>query len=125
MRVAGIEEFGGSVTVLEVPDPRALRTGEVLIEVKAAGVGNWDEFARTGPRSKDAGRRGSWRRPRFRETRVEHLVGPDSMMVGISNAGTRRRISQFDARRLRGAVVRPNRMMRRAVCHATVATSLP
>src|SRR3954447_15261191 len=48
MRVAGIEEFGGGVTVLEVPDPRAPRTGEVLIELKAAGVGNWDEFARTG-----------------------------------------------------------------------------
>ena len=48
MRVAGIEEFGDGVTVLEVPDPRAPRTGEVLIEVKAAGVGNWDEFARTG-----------------------------------------------------------------------------
>ena len=48
MRVVGIEEFGGAVTVLEVPDPRAPRTGEVLIEVKAAGVGNWDEFARTG-----------------------------------------------------------------------------
>ena len=48
VRVAGIEEFGGGVTVLEVPDPRAPRTGEVLIEVKAAGVGSWDEFARTG-----------------------------------------------------------------------------
>jgi NADPH:quinone reductase-like Zn-dependent oxidoreductase len=48
VRVAGIEEFGSGVTVLEVPDPRAPRTGEVLIEVKAAGVGNWDEFARTG-----------------------------------------------------------------------------
>jgi NADPH:quinone reductase-like Zn-dependent oxidoreductase len=48
VHVAGIEEFGGSVTVLEVPDPRAPRVGEVLIEVKAAGVGNWDEFARTG-----------------------------------------------------------------------------
>ena len=36
------------MTVLEVPDPRAPRTGEVLIEVEAAGVGSWDEFARTG-----------------------------------------------------------------------------
>jgi len=43
VRVAGIEEFGDGVTVLEVPDPRAPRTGEVLIEVKGAGVGNWDE----------------------------------------------------------------------------------
>src|SRR5436305_4546863 len=34
--------------MLEVSDPRAPHTGEVLIEVKAAGVGSWDEFARTG-----------------------------------------------------------------------------
>lgn len=33
---------------LELPDPRALREGEVLIEVKAAGVGNWEEIVRTG-----------------------------------------------------------------------------
>jgi NADPH:quinone reductase-like Zn-dependent oxidoreductase len=53
--VAGIEKFGDGVTVLEVPDPRAPRAGEALIEVRAAGVGNWDEFARTG--SWDLGRR--------------------------------------------------------------------
>jgi NADPH:quinone reductase-like Zn-dependent oxidoreductase len=48
MRVAGIEQFGSGVRLLEVPDPRAPGAGEVLIEVKAAGVGNWDDFARTG-----------------------------------------------------------------------------
>ena len=48
MRVAGIEELGGDVRLLEVPDAREPRAGEVLIEVKAAGVGNWDDFARTG-----------------------------------------------------------------------------
>jgi NADPH:quinone reductase-like Zn-dependent oxidoreductase len=48
VRVAGIQQFGAAVTVLEVPDPRAPRIGEALIAVKAAGVGNWDEFARTG-----------------------------------------------------------------------------
>src|SRR5262245_15916069 len=48
VRVAGIEELGGDVRLLEVPDARVPRTGEVLIEVRAAGVGNWDDFARTG-----------------------------------------------------------------------------
>jgi len=48
VRVAGIEELGGDVRLLEVPDAREPRAGEVLIEVRAAGVGNWDDFARTG-----------------------------------------------------------------------------
>jgi NADPH:quinone reductase-like Zn-dependent oxidoreductase len=34
--------------VIEVADVRAPGAGEVLIEVKAAGVGNWDEIVRTG-----------------------------------------------------------------------------
>jgi NADPH:quinone reductase-like Zn-dependent oxidoreductase len=34
--------------MLEVPDPGALRHGEVLIAVQAAGVGNWDDVVRTG-----------------------------------------------------------------------------
>jgi NADPH:quinone reductase-like Zn-dependent oxidoreductase len=48
MRVAGIEQFGGAVQTLEVAEARALREGEVLIEVKAAGVGNWDDIVRLG-----------------------------------------------------------------------------
>lgn len=48
MRVGGIEQFGGAVQLLEVEDPRALREGEVLIEVKGAGVGNWDDIVRVG-----------------------------------------------------------------------------
>jgi NADPH:quinone reductase-like Zn-dependent oxidoreductase len=48
MRVAGIYEFGGPVQIIDVPDPRALAADEVLIAVKAAGVGNWDEIVRTG-----------------------------------------------------------------------------
>jgi NADPH:quinone reductase-like Zn-dependent oxidoreductase len=40
--------FGGPVEVLELPRPRPLRPDEVLIDVRACGVGNWDEFARTG-----------------------------------------------------------------------------
>ena len=34
--------------MIEVADPRVLRPGEVLIEVRAAGVGNWDEIVRGG-----------------------------------------------------------------------------
>ena len=45
---AGVRRFGGPVEVLELPGPRELRPDEVLIDVQACGVGNWDEFARTG-----------------------------------------------------------------------------
>ena len=48
MQVAGIRELGGPVEVLDVPDPRPLAADEVLIAVKAAGIGNWDEIVRTG-----------------------------------------------------------------------------
>jgi NADPH:quinone reductase-like Zn-dependent oxidoreductase len=34
--------------MLEVGEPRPLAGDEVLLEVKAAGVANWDEFVRTG-----------------------------------------------------------------------------
>jgi NADPH:quinone reductase-like Zn-dependent oxidoreductase len=34
--------------MIEVADPRAPRDGEVLIEVRAAGVGNWDEIVGAG-----------------------------------------------------------------------------
>src|SRR4051812_42571044 len=47
LRAAGIEAFGDDVTLLELPDPPPLEAGQVLIEVKAAGVGNWEEFVRT------------------------------------------------------------------------------
>lgn len=48
MRVAGIEQFGGAVHTLQVAKPRALGEDEVLIGVKAAGVGNWDDIVRRG-----------------------------------------------------------------------------
>jgi NADPH:quinone reductase-like Zn-dependent oxidoreductase len=48
MRVAGIERRGGRVEMIDVADPRTPRGGEVLIEVRAAGVGNWDETLRAG-----------------------------------------------------------------------------
>jgi NADPH:quinone reductase-like Zn-dependent oxidoreductase len=45
---AGVRRFGGPVEVLELPGPRGLRPDEVLIDVRACGVGNWDEFTRAG-----------------------------------------------------------------------------
>src|SRR5262245_11578382 len=48
MRAAGISEFGGAVGWIDLPDPRPLADDEVLIEIRAAGVGNWEEFVRTG-----------------------------------------------------------------------------
>jgi NADPH:quinone reductase-like Zn-dependent oxidoreductase len=55
MRGAGITHIGGQVQVLELPAPRRLASDEILVAVKAAGVGNWDEFVRTG--GWDVGRR--------------------------------------------------------------------
>src|SRR3954468_19273135 len=48
LRAVGIEAFGDDVALLELPEPPPLETGQVLIDVKAAGVGNWEEFVRTG-----------------------------------------------------------------------------
>src|SRR4029453_8483611 len=48
LRAAGIEAFGDDVALLELPEPPALEAVQVLIDVKAAGVGNWEEFVRTG-----------------------------------------------------------------------------
>jgi NADPH:quinone reductase-like Zn-dependent oxidoreductase len=48
MRAAGIQEQGGAVETIDLPDPRLPADDEVLIEVRAAGVGNWDEFVRMG-----------------------------------------------------------------------------
>ena len=55
MRVAGIRPISGEVELIEVPGPRPLAADEVLIQVMAAGVGNWDEIVRTG--GWDVGRR--------------------------------------------------------------------
>lgn len=48
MRVAGIRRIGGAVALIDVPEPRPIAADEVLIEVRSAGVGNWDEIVRTG-----------------------------------------------------------------------------
>jgi len=48
MRAAGIRAFGGQVEQLELPAPPDRSGGEVLLEVRAAGIGNWDDLVRTG-----------------------------------------------------------------------------
>jgi NADPH:quinone reductase-like Zn-dependent oxidoreductase len=48
MQVAGIRRIGDRIEMIEVGELRPLAGDEVLLEVRAAGVGNWDEFVRTG-----------------------------------------------------------------------------
>jgi hypothetical protein len=48
MQVAGIRRIGDQVSMIEVSELRPLADDEVLLKVIAAGVGNWDEFVRTG-----------------------------------------------------------------------------
>ena len=48
MRAAGVERTGAAIRLLELPEPGPPRAGQVLLEVRACGVGNWDEFIRTG-----------------------------------------------------------------------------
>ncbi len=67
MRVAGITALAKPVEIFEVDEPATPAAGEVLIDVVAAGVGNWDELVRTG----------SWR-----------IGGPAPMALGTEAAGT-------------------------------------
>jgi NADPH:quinone reductase-like Zn-dependent oxidoreductase len=48
MQVAGIRRLDARIEMFEAGEPRPLAGDEVLLEVRAAGVGNWDEFVRTG-----------------------------------------------------------------------------
>jgi NADPH:quinone reductase-like Zn-dependent oxidoreductase len=48
MRAAGVRGFGLAVEPLDVPEPIGPSSGEVLIDVRAAGVANWDDLVRTG-----------------------------------------------------------------------------
>jgi NADPH:quinone reductase-like Zn-dependent oxidoreductase len=49
MEAAAIERFGGldELKILELPKPKP-EAGEVLIRIRAAGVGNWDTLQRMG-----------------------------------------------------------------------------
>jgi NADPH:quinone reductase-like Zn-dependent oxidoreductase len=67
MRAAGITALGEPVEILEVDDLATPGAGEVLIDVVAAGIGNWDELVRIG----------SWK-----------VGGPAPMALGTEGAGT-------------------------------------
>jgi NADPH:quinone reductase-like Zn-dependent oxidoreductase len=67
MRAAGITGLGKPVEILEVDQPPPPGADEVLIDVVAAGVGNWDELVRMG----------SWQ-----------IGGPAPMALGTEAAGT-------------------------------------
>jgi NADPH:quinone reductase-like Zn-dependent oxidoreductase len=67
MRVAGITALGEPVEIFDVDEPATLASEEVLIDVVAAGIGNWDELVRIG----------SWQ-----------IGGPPPMALGTEAAGT-------------------------------------
>jgi NADPH:quinone reductase-like Zn-dependent oxidoreductase len=67
MRAAGIKTLGGPVEILEVDELPPPAADEVLIDVVASGIGNWDELVRIG----------SWR-----------VGGPAPMALGTEAAGT-------------------------------------
>ena len=48
MRAAGVRRFGDEIETIDLPWPRPLRADEVLIHVRACGMGNWDDIARAG-----------------------------------------------------------------------------
>jgi NADPH:quinone reductase-like Zn-dependent oxidoreductase len=48
MRAAGIEHYGDTVHPMNLPEPRHLEADEILLQVRAAGVANWDDIVRTG-----------------------------------------------------------------------------
>ena len=47
MRAAGVRQCTGAVELLALPEPRPPRPDEVLMNVFAAGVGKWDDIARS------------------------------------------------------------------------------
>src|SRR5205085_86176 len=67
MRVAGITALGESVQIFEMDEPATPAADEVLIDIAAAGIGNWDELVRIG----------SWQ-----------IGGPAPMALGTEAAGT-------------------------------------
>jgi NADPH:quinone reductase-like Zn-dependent oxidoreductase len=48
MLVAGVRTLGGKVETLDVDDPRPVAADEVLIDIRGAGIGNWDNIVRYG-----------------------------------------------------------------------------
>jgi NADPH:quinone reductase-like Zn-dependent oxidoreductase len=48
VRAAGIEHFGDEVHPMDVSLPHHLEADEILLQVRSAGVANWDDIVRTG-----------------------------------------------------------------------------
>jgi NADPH:quinone reductase-like Zn-dependent oxidoreductase len=48
MRPAGVRALGAPPEPIVLPEPPAPSADEVLIDVEAAGVGNWDDVVRSG-----------------------------------------------------------------------------
>src|SRR6185503_18693355 len=67
MRAAGITALGEPVEIFELDEPPTPAAGEVLVDVVAAGIGNWDDLVRIG----------SWQ-----------IGGPAPMALGTEAAGT-------------------------------------
>src|SRR3954465_13583391 len=67
MRAAGIKALGEPVEIFEVDDLATPAGSEVLIDVVATGIGNWDELVRIG----------SWQ-----------IGGPAPMALGTEASGT-------------------------------------
>src|SRR5213596_4315822 len=67
MRAAGIRALGEPVEIFEVDELAPPAAGDVLLDVAAAGIGNWDELMRIG----------SWQ-----------LGGPAPMALGTEAVGT-------------------------------------
>jgi NADPH:quinone reductase-like Zn-dependent oxidoreductase len=76
VRAAGIRTFGAGIELLELPGPPAPGPDEVLIDVRACGIGNWDEIARAG--DWDLG----LRPPMALGVEAAGLVAPDGRRLG-------------------------------------------
>ncbi|HEY4278994.1 MAG TPA: zinc-binding dehydrogenase [Conexibacter sp.] len=48
MIALGVRDAGGALEILDLPDPREPRAGELVLEVLAAGIGPWDALLHTG-----------------------------------------------------------------------------
>ena len=48
MKGAGIQAINGQVELLDLAEPPAPTGNQILIDVRAAGIGNWDDLARIG-----------------------------------------------------------------------------
>jgi NADPH:quinone reductase-like Zn-dependent oxidoreductase len=77
MRAAGIETFGGEMQMLELAAPQSLAPDEVVIAVRAAGVGNWDEIVRVGGWASKAPGPSAWSPPP-RSARASEVVPASS-----------------------------------------------